>query len=218
MGKSGFPKECDLCIKTKINSRMFSGNIELLTKPIRGTNPSIMLVGQDPTIAKGQVRSVLDLENTSGTLYKYITVDILNHARLTLNNIYATNLIKCQFPNNQTPKSLSEKHKVKMKDFLSPFFNNCKHWFFKEVREIHPKIILSLGEPVHQFLIEEFSWSVPIRMKDAFSNVFKVNLHGNNVLYIPCIHINTRGHRHYKERWKKFILNLKKAVNSANII
>ncbi len=211
MGKSGFPKECDLCIKTKINSRMFSGNIELLTKPIRGTNPSIMLVGQDPTIAKGQVRSVLDLENTSGTLYRYITADILSHARLTLNNIYVTNLIKCQFPNNQTPKSLSEKHKVKMKDFLSPFFNNCKHWFFKEVREIHPKIILSLGEPVHQFLIEEFSWSVPIRMKDAFSNVFKVNLHGNNVLYIPCIHINTRGHRHYKERWQKFILSLKKA-------
>ena len=88
---------------------MFSGNIELLTKPIRGTNPSIMLVGQDPTIAKGQVRSVLDLENTCGTLYRYITADILSHARLTLNNIYVTNLIKCQFPNNQTPKSLSEK-------------------------------------------------------------------------------------------------------------
>ncbi len=159
------------------------------------------------------------------TTYKYKTVDILNHAGQTLNNIYATNLIKCQFPNNQTPKSISEKHKVKIKDFLCPFFNNCKHWFFKEVHEIRPKIILSFGEPVHQFLIEEFSWSVPETMKAAFSNVYKVNLLDykvnlldNNVLYIPCIHINTRRHRHYKERWQKFILNLKKALNSANIV
>ncbi len=218
MDKLCFPKECDLCIKAKTNSDLFSVNIKLLTKPIRGTTPSIMLVGQDPTIAKGQVSSVLDLENTSGNLYKYITVDILNHTGLTLNNIYATNLIKCQFPNNQTPKSISEKHKVKLKDFLHPFFFNCKHWFSQEVRKINPKIILSLGEPVHQLLIEEFSWNVPMRMKNAFGNVYKVNLLDNNVLYIPCIHINTRRHRHYKERWQKFILNLKKAVNSANII
>jgi uracil-DNA glycosylase family 4 len=207
-------RKCDLCIKAKTNSHLFSGNIKLWIKPIRGANPLIMLVGQDPTIAKGQVYSVLDLENTSGTLYKYITDDILNHAGLTLNNIYATNLIKCQFPDNQTPKTISEKHKVKMKDFLFPFFNNCKHWFFKEVHEIRPKIILSLGEPVHQLLIEEFSWNVPMRMKDAFSNFYKVNILNNNVLYIPCIHINTRGHRHYKERWQKFILNLKKAGTS----
>jgi uracil-DNA glycosylase family 4 len=218
MDKLSYPKGCDFCIKAKTNSHLFSGNIELLTKPIRGTNPSIMLVGQDPTIAKGQVYSVLDLENTSGNLYKYITVDILNHAGQTLNNIYATNLIKCQFPNNQTPKSISEKHKVKMKDFLYPFFNNCKHWFFKEVHKIHPKIILSLGEPVHQLLVEEFSWSVPETMKATFSNVYNVNLLDRNVLYIPCIHINTRRHRYYKERWQKFILNLKKAAKSANII
>ncbi len=218
MNKLSFPKECDFCIKAKTNSDLFSGNIELLSKPIRGTNPSIMMVGQDPTIAKGQVSSVLDLENTSGNLYKYIAVDILNRVGLTLENIYATNLIKCQFPNNQTPKSISEKHKVKIKDFLCPFFYNCKHWFFKEVHEIHPKFILSFGEPVHQILIEGFSWSVPETMKDAFSNVYKVNLLDNNVLYIPCIHINTRRHRHYKERWQKFILNLKKTVNSANII
>ncbi len=208
MDKSSFPTECNLCIKAKTNSHLFSGNIELLTKPIRGTNPSIMLVGQDPTIAKGQVYSALDLENTSSNLYKYISVDILNHAGQTLNNIYATNLIKCQFPNNQTPKSISEKNKIKIKDFLHPFFYNCKHWFSKEVRKINPKIILSLGGPVHQLLIEEFSWNVPMRMKDAFGNV----------LYIPCIHINTRRHKHYKERWQKFILNLKKTVNSANII
>ena len=217
MDKLSYPKECDFCITAKTNSHLFSGNIELLTKPIRGTNPSIMLVGQDPTIAKGQVYSALDLENTSGNLYKYISVDILNHAGQTLNNIYATNLIKCQFPNNQTPKSISEKHKVKVKDFLYPFFNNCKHWFFKEVNKIRPKIILSLGEPVHQLLVEEFSWSVPGTMKAAFSNVYKVNLLAYNVLYIPCIHINTKQHKYYKERWQKFILNLKKAAKSANI-
>ena len=88
MDKLIYPKECDFCITAKTNSHLFSGNIELLTKPIRGTNPSIMLVGQDPTIARGQVSYVLDLENTNGNLYKYITVDILNHARLNTATIY----------------------------------------------------------------------------------------------------------------------------------
>ncbi len=208
----GFPKDCDICVKTKINTHLFNGNIELALRPIKGANPSVLLAGQDPTISKGQVSSVLDLENTSGSLYKYIVAEILEPAGIKLDNIYATDLVKCHFPANKTPKAISKNHGITIKDFLTPFFCNCRQWFFQEVLEIHPKIILSFGEPVHQLLIEEFGWAVPTEMKDAFSNIYKVSLLGNNIFYAPCIHINSKEHLHYKNLWNKFIQNLRGAV------
>ena len=215
--KVGFPRTCDICAKAKVNTHLFHGNIELALRPIKGANPSVLLVGQDPTTAKGQIYSVLDLENTSGSLYGYIVTEILEPVDLKLDNIYATDLVKCRFPDNQTPKAISE-NRMTIKDFLYPFFCNCRQWFFQEVREIHPKIILSFGEPVHQLLIEEFNWAVPTKMKSAFSNTYKVTLLGDNTLYVPCIHIHSKGHSHYKNLWNKFIQNLQKTVNSAGIV
>jgi len=213
-----FPKDCDVCVKAKVNTHLFHGNIELALRPIKGTNPSVLLAGQDPTIAKGQVYSVLDLENTRGSLYKYIVAEILEPAGLKLDNVYATDLVKCRFPENQTPKAISTNHGMTIKDFLSPFFYNCRHWFFQEAKEAHPKIILSFGEPVHQLLIKEFDWAVPTKMKDAFSNIYKVSLLGHNTFYAPCIHINSKRHPHYKNLWNKFIQNLREAVISADIV
>jgi len=211
----GFPRDCDICVQAKINTHLFHGDIELNLKPVKGANPSVLLVGQDPTIAKGRIYSVLDLENTSSSLYKYIVGEILQPAGLKIDNIYATDLIKCRFPNNQTPKIISQSHGVKMRDFLTPFFLNCRRWLIQELRDIHPRIVLSFGEPVHQLLIQEFSWTVPIGMKDAFGNMYIVGLFHDNVYYIPCIHINSKRHPHYRNRWNGFIQSLKKTVISA---
>ncbi len=190
----GFPRTCNICVKEGINAHFFLGNLELALKPFKGDNPSVLLVGQDPTIAKGQIYSVLDLENPSGRLYKYIVYEIFKPVGLTLETIYATDLIKCRFPNNQTPsKIISKNHGLTIKDFLRPFFCNCRQWFFQEVKDIHPKIMLSFGEPVHQMLVEEFRWTVPIKMKEAFSNIYPTSLFGENTFYLPCIHINTKG-------------------------
>jgi uracil-DNA glycosylase family 4 len=197
---------------------LFRGNIELNLKPVKGANPSVFLVGQDPTIAKGEIYSVLDLENTNSSLYKYIVGEILQPAGLKIDDIYATDLIKCRFPNNQTPRTISQRHGMTIGDFLAPFFFNCRQWFLQELRDIHPKIILSFGEPVHQLLIKEFGWAVPTRMKDAFSNVYNVGLLDDSVYYAPCIHINSRRQPHYRNLWSKFIQNLKEAVISARSI
>ena len=177
-----------------------------------------MLDCQEPTTSKGAVYSVLDLENTSGSLYRYIVNEILEPVALSLNNIYATDAVKCRFPDNQKPYAISKKHDITTKDFLSPFFCNCRHWFLQEVQEIHPNIMLPFGEPVHQLLIEEFHWVVPTSMKDAFSNIYKVNLLGDIIFYLPCIHINTKNLSHYKNLWNKFIQNLKEAVISTRIV
>ena len=214
----GLPETCDICAKGKINAGLFQGSIEMGSRPFKGPNPSVMLVGQDPTIAKGQVDSVLDLENPSGQLYRFLVTEILEQVGLKVENVYATDLVKCRFPNNQTPRAISQNHRIGIKDFLCPFFRNCRQWFFQEAREIRPMLVLSLGQPVHQMLIEEFGWDIPSGMKDAFSKFCKVQLLGENTFYVPCIHINSRAHSHYKDRWKKFTENLEEALDSAGIV
>jgi hypothetical protein len=213
----GFPKECNACVEAMVNTHLFRGRLELALRPFKGAKPTVLLAGQDPTVAGRKIYSVLDLEDPNGLLYKYIVGDILAPTGVKLENIYATDLVKCRFPNNQTPKAISKDHGISIKEFLSPFFGNCRRWFLQEVREIQPKILLSFGEPVHQLLTEEFGWVVPTRMKDAFSNIYEVSLLGDNTLYAPCIHINSKGHIHYKNLWTRFIRNLKEAVISSAI-
>lgn len=177
-----------------------------------------MLVGQDPTVARGKIHTVLDLENTRGSLYKYIVGAILEPVGLKLDDVYATDLVKCRFPDNQTPSAVAKKHDMTIMSFLSPFFRNCREWFLQEVTGIRPKIIVSFGEPVHQLLIKEFGWAVPTSMKEAFSNTYKVGVLGDSAYYAPCIHINSRGHSHYKALWSKFIESLGGAVISADVV
>jgi len=215
----GFPRVCNICANEKINAHLFHGNIESGPRPfkVEGTNPQVLLVGQDPTIARGQSDCVLCLENKKSLLYEYIVNEILKPAGLKLENIYATNLVKCRFPDNQTPAAIRKNNHIAIKDFLSPFFHNCRQHFLSEVQQIHPKIVLSFGEPVHQLLIEEFDWvDVPRKMKDAFSNIYKVSLLGDT-LYAPCIHVNTRNKLHYKGCWPKFIQSLKETATLVGI-
>lgn len=210
----GFPEDCDICLRAKLNAHLFDGNIELDLRPIKGANPSVMLVGQDPTVARRVIYSALDLENKGGLLYGYIVGQILAPAGLELDDVYATDLVKCRFPHNQTPNAISNRHHMSVEEFLSPFFANCRQWFVQEVDEIQPKIILSLGQPVHQLLVEEFDWPIPSRMRDAFGDVYWVSLAGYRTLYAPCIHINSRGHRLYIDGWPRFVENLRRVAAS----
>jgi uracil-DNA glycosylase family 4 len=217
----GFPTDCDICVRAKINTHLFDGSLELDLRPVKGANPSVMLVGQDPTVANGKICSVLDLEKPKSRLYGYIVGEILQPAGLAIDNVYATDLVKCRFPDNQTPNVICETHRkthrITMKEFLTPFFLNCQQWLFQELNEIHPKIIVSFGEPVHQLLIEQFSWDVPPGMKDAFSNVYRVLVFDYNTYYAPCIHISSKQQRHYRALWDKFIQRLKETVILAHI-
>jgi uracil-DNA glycosylase len=84
-----------------------------------------------------------------------------------------------------------------------------------EVKEIQPRIILSFGQPVHQILVESFGWkmNVPLGMKEAFGKTYSVDLLGHTTTYVPCIHINSRGHSHYKNLRDSFIHKLRLAVD-----
>jgi len=197
---------------------LFDGSLELDLRPVEGCNPSVIHVGQDPTIARGKIYSVSDLGNSKSRLYKYIVGEILQPAGIKIDNIYATDLVKCRFPNNQTPKIIHESYGIPIKEFLTPFFFNCRQWLFQELRDFRPRIVISFGEPVHQLLIEQFSWDVPTGMKDGFSNIYSVLLFDHNIYYAPCIHINSRGKPHYRNLWSKFIQRLKETLIVAHVI
>ena len=213
-----YPKLCKECIKKGTNSDLFNGDLELCVWPYQGSDPKVMFIGQDPTIAKGYKDTVLDLYNKKGTLYKYIVGDILNPINLSIDNVYATNIIKCRFPNNQTPSSVAKQHKILLTTFLRPFFNDCSKWLYDELVNFRPKLIITFGEPTHQMFLEEFKkfiYKISMQMKDAFGEVYKINLLDFTCYYCPCIHINTRGKSHYEALWGEFINNLKKLVSSA---
>lgn len=207
-----YPEKCNLCNKDKAISSL-CGNIELKVRPIKGSNPSIFLIGQDPTIERGEATAVLNLDKPKLPLYKFIFNEILKPLGLDLNDIYATNLVKCTFPNNQTPNKLAKKTKSSIINVIKPFFYNCNSWLESELKEIQPKLIISFGEPVHTLLVKKYNLDISEKMKECFSKVYPIKLLDMNVCYAPCVHVITKNRqKYYNKMWNEFINNLIKAV------
>ena len=216
----GYPDICNKCVKQKVNVDLFQGNITLKAKPFKGNNPRVMLVGQNPTLRVGEASCVLELNNKKSPIFKFIVDDILNPVGLKLEDTYATNLVKCTFPNNQEPRYICNKAKKKnikitVKDFYSPFFRNCSEHFEAEIREIKPKIIISFGVIPHQLIVEAFSLDVEKAMKKAFSKIYRVNLLGYEAYYAPCIRKKAEVHKVLKELLPVFHNNLRTTVEKA---
>jgi uracil-DNA glycosylase family 4 len=215
----GYPDICNKCVKQKVNVDLFQGNIKLIAKPFKGNKPKVMLVGLNPTLGKGDASCVLELNNKRSSIFKFIVDKILKPVGLKLEDTYATNLVKCTFPNNQEARDICKDAKtnikITVKDFYSPFFHNCREHFEAEVREIKPKIIISFGEIPHQLIVEAFSLDVEKAMKKAFSKIYRVNLLGHEAYYAPCIREAAKGHKVLSELLPVFIKNLKKEVKSA---
>lgn len=47
-----YHKKYGHCIKEKISADLFEGELALVAKPLRGINPSVLLVGPDPIVGK----------------------------------------------------------------------------------------------------------------------------------------------------------------------
>lgn len=210
----GYPEKCNLCVKDKINEF----EINLSVKPYwESQNPWIMLVGLNPTLVKKQARVVLELDDNISSIYEYIVNDVLKPSGIDLlKDVYATNLIKCTFP--KEPRRICRDKFGKaatetVKNFLQPYFMNCKQYLTKELREISPKIVISFGEVPHQLLWEEFDWShnnVERDMSKAFGNTYNVNISGLDIAYMPCIRPVARAREKLRQKFPTFIKELKK--------
>lgn len=220
----GYPASCQLCVEQGVEQEYLSAPIELKCRPFTPTDtPEILIVGQDPTIRSGEAATVLMLDLPRNPVYNFIKGKILNPLDLTLDDIAATNVVKCTFPGNRPPNSIARENRVQLRDesraqgirvetaFLRPFFDTCKQYLVDEIRELRPKVLLSLGEPCHQLLVTSLWWPIGLRLKEVFGCTFPVET-PFTVGYVPCAHQNFP-HEFYRAKWHEFLETLEAAVS-----
>ena len=121
-------KLCDL-YKTRLNALAGEGN----------NNADIMLIAQAP----GELE---DKENKMfiGPSGKMLD-KLLQNAQISRDEIYMTNLIKCNLPQNRRPKQ----REIKV----------CSKYLDEEINEIDPNILVPLGYYATKYLFEKYSLS-----------------------------------------------------------
>lgn len=189
--KFGYPISCNLCNEFEDKPQ----NIDLINPFYKtGESVKVLLIGQDPTILDRpeRVNTVLMLNETTGRngqLRKWLESELFGKESFQKIEIYATNLVKCQF---SKPPSTNTNGALK---FLEPRFDKCKHYLYLEIESFRPNIILTLGESSHILFsreIELLQGKLNLRMKDDFNGEFcKVRLNSIIFEYSPCLHIKT---------------------------
>jgi uracil-DNA glycosylase len=216
----GYPTSCNICFEHK--AELGIGGLELSVKPFKqGENPTVMLVGLNPTLTKKKAHTVFELDNKKSPIYSYIVNDVLQPSGISLNDIYATNLIKCTF--RDEPRIIAgnvsgDRDNKAVKEFLAPFFNYCKGYFVAELQEVKPRLVISFGEVPHQFIVNELDLTkhnVKPKMKDAFADIYQINACGRDFYYAPCIRVVAKRHPIFQEAWEPFILRIRDIANSA---
>ena len=209
----GYPASCNICSEHK--AELGIGGLELSVKSFKqGDNPAVMLVGLNPTLTKKKAHTVFELNNKKSPIYSYIVNDVLLPSGISLDDVYATNLIKCTF--RDEPRIIAgnvsgDKDNKAVKEFLAPFFNYCKSYFVEELKEIKPRLVISFGEVPHQLIVNELDLTkqnVKPRMKDAFGHLYQVNAHGSDFYYAPCIRVVAKRHPVFQEAWEPFITGI----------
>ncbi len=215
----GYPTSCSICSEHK--TELGIGGLELTVKPfMQGENPTVMLVGLNPTLTKKKAHTVLELDDKKSPIYSYIVNDVLQPSGISLKDVYATNLVKCTFkeePRKIVGNVTGERDNSAVKEFLSPFFKHCKRYFIAELKEVKPELVISLGEVPHQFIVNELNLSeqnVKPKMKDAFGNIYRVTALNMGFYYAPCIRVVAKRHPVFQESWDTFIVGISDVANS----
>ncbi len=223
----GYPESCDICVRERIHADLLPEDLRLDIKPFIGVAPTVMIAGLNPTTsADYPVHHAFALKNPELPLYDYIVHDIVNAAGLNLDDIYATNLVKCTFPSYRQPREICRRQYGRADDetvmnFLAPFFERCSRYLEEELREIHPSIIISFGQIVHDLMRERYalgSQDVERKMKDAFGESYHIMIGDRKAVYIPCIYKAEGKTAYFRDRFSRFVECLKNEAISAGII
>ncbi len=122
-------QNCKLCelFETRLNALVGEGDI----------NADIMLIAQAP----GELE---DKENEMFIGPSGIMLDkLLKNSQISRDEIYMTNLIKCNLPQNRRPKQREIKA--------------CSTYLDMEIAEIDPQILVPLGYYATKYLFEKYS-------------------------------------------------------------
>lgn len=175
-------------IESQISDCRLCKNINgiLLSKPriFKGSDtPKIMIVGHSPAVRVSEKANVvLKMDKPNGGLYKYICNEIISPLGIQIEELYCTNLIKCN--TNMLPENLNKQNKK----YIYNVFNNCSKLLEKEVEEIKPKLIISLSGRVFEILSEKYMGK-KMKIHDNFGKLFTINIADKEIPYIPVVHI-----------------------------
>ena len=124
-------QNCKLCelYKTRLNALVGEGDI----------NANIMLIAQAPGELEDKANKMFI--GPSGKMLD----KLLQHAQISRDEIYMTNLIKCNLPQNRRPKQREIK--------------TCSKYLDMEIAETNPKILVPLGYYATKYLFEKYSLS-----------------------------------------------------------
>lgn len=189
--KYGYPVICGKCNSFESKPK----NIERIDPFYKvGDKLKLLLIGQDPTIFDDpeRVNTVLMLDETkgrNGQLRKWLEKELFGTENFHKIEIYATNLVKCQF---DKPPTVSSEGALR---FLKPRFELCKSYLINEINNFKPEIVITLGESAHILFtkgIEVISGNLSGNMKEDFTGKFiKVRINKIEFYYSPCLHIKT---------------------------
>ena len=115
------------------------------------SNCKLMLIAQAPG----------EKEDKEGTMFigpsGKVLEELLKHAKITREEIYMTNLVKCMLPRNRKPKQEE--------------IEACSSYLDEEIRIVNPSIISTLGYYSTKYIFKEYS--IPfLQSRKGISEVF----------------------------------------------
>lgn len=171
----------------------------------------VLFLGQDPTIVSSRhIPVVLDLNNLSGQLSKYIFNNICRTLGFNKERVLAWNLVNRYF--TKKPRDLA--HDIQIELYLRNKFlqldgsrNDWKtvrflyHYFIEfgkqeleyVINKYQPNIIISLGEPVFRVLRHAYAIPQDITMPENLAEfccdrIFKIIVGNNTLVWLALPH------------------------------
>jgi len=183
----------------------------------------VLFLGQDPTIVSSRhISVVLDLNNLSGQLGKYIFHNICGTLGFSKERVLAWNLVNRYF--TKKPRDLA--HDIQTELYLRNKFlqldgskNDWKtvrflyHYFIEfgkqeleyVIDKYQPNIIISLGEPVFRVLRHAYAIPQDITMPENLvefccDRIFKIIVGNNTLVWLALPHEPTGDRNPYYQK------------------
>ncbi len=133
---------------------------------------------------------------------------LLENVGLNINDVYIANILKCRPPENRAPSNEEIKAHTP--------------WLLKQIKEINPKVICSLGNYATKFFLagtDVDNMTKQPGITSVHGKVRMINLHGKDVKLIPLFHpaaiIYNRG---LISEWEKDIQIVKKEISQKTLL
>jgi DNA polymerase len=163
-------------------------------------NAPIMFIGEAP--GRNEDEQGLPFVGTAGkNLDK-----LLEKVGLSLNDVYITNILKCRPPENRAP--------------LPEEIKTHTPWLLKQIEDINPKVICSLGNYATKFFLSGCAVDLMDKQPGITSvhgKVKIIELYGNKIKLIPLFHpAAIIYNRNLLSEWGKDIEIVKREIGQKN--